>query len=79
MGRSWAELQALSDDEIVALCDTEAEHVGAYSLNHWRNEMFCRRQEQQSGGMLRLMRWITIMTGVMTAATIVNVVLFALS
>jgi len=79
VGRSWAELQALSDDEIVALCDTEAEHVGAYSLNHWRNEMFCRRQEQQSGGMLRLMRWITIMTGVMTAATIVNVVLFNLS
>ena len=79
MGRSWAELQALSDDEIVALYDKEAEHVGTYSLNHWRNELSCRRQEKQSAGMLRLTRWITIMTGVVTVATIVNVVLFALS
>ena len=79
MGRSWAEIQALSDDEIAALYDAEAEHVGGYSLNHWRNELSCRRQEQQSGGMLRLTRWITIMTGVMTVATIVNIILFALS
>ena len=79
MGRSWAEMQALSDDEIAALYDAEAEQVGGYSLNHWRNELSCRRQEQQSAGMLRLTRWITIMTGVMTAATVVNIILFALS
>jgi len=72
-------MEALSDDEIVALYDKEAEHVGAYSLTHWRNEVSCRRQERQSAGMLRLTRWITIMTCVMTVATIVNVVLFALS
>lgn len=79
MGRTWAEVQSLREDEIVALYDKEAEHVGSYGLNHWRNEISCRRQEALSSGMLRLTRWITIMTGVMTTATVVNVVLFALA
>jgi len=42
-------------------------------------ELARRDQERQTNVMLRMTKWIAAMTVVMTVATIVNVVLFALS
>jgi hypothetical protein len=79
MQMPFDKLRALSDDEIVEIYDKEAEHVGSYSLNFWRNELFRREQEKATRTMGTLTKWIMIMTCVMTVATIVNVVLFALN
>lgn len=76
--KPWAEMQRLSMDDVVAEFDKIAGQTGN-NLNFWAAEVSRRMQQQQSAGMLRLTKWITVMTAVMTVATIVNVVVFALN
>ena len=78
MQMPYAKLRQLRDDEIVTIYDKEAEHVGSYSLRFWRDEIFRREQTHQTDAMLGLTKWITAMTAVVTVATVVNVVVFAL-
>ncbi len=78
MALSLAEVRALSRDEVEKRYDGIAKNTGD-SLNFWRDEVTRRDQDERMLAMLKLTRWITIMTCVMTAATVVNVVLFALS
>ena len=72
MHLTYQQLRNLSDDEVVALYDEEAKHVGL-SLNFLRDELLRREQANQTATMLKLTRWITVMTVVVTLATIVNV------
>jgi len=58
--------------------DTAAQ-VDGEAIGARRVELAHRDQQPQTRSMLRLTKMITVMTGVMTGATIVNVVLFALS
>ncbi len=72
MVESLAELRALSDDEIVRRYDDQARDVGD-SLSHWRDELNRRYQQRQTDSMLRFTKWITIMTVIVTFATLINV------
>jgi len=74
----YKQVCALTDAEAIEHFDRVAEHT-TDSLSFWRDELFRRAEAAQTRTMLRLTRWITIMTGVMTAATVVNVILFALN
>ena len=62
----------LSDEKLAEMYDAEATHVDA-GLNFYRQEIFRREQERQTKAMLRYTLLITIMTVVMTVATIINV------
>ena len=72
------DLRALSDDKLVEWHDSAFGGETETSAS-FRTELARRDQDRQTATMLRLTRWITIMTRVMTAATVVNIVLFALS
>ena len=78
MAMPYQDVRALSDEEAIERYDKVAQNT-VDSLGFWRDELFRRAEARQTRQLLRLTRWITIMTGVMTIATIVNVVLFAFS
>lgn len=73
MSETLAELRALSDDELVGRHDQLAKHT-VVGTNHYLQELTRRDQDRQTQAMLRHTRWVTVMTGVITIATIVNVV-----
>ncbi len=72
MAKSLAELRALTDDELIERHDRQAQktHVG---LNYWEDELNRRYQERHSGAMHRYTQWVTLMTAIVTVATLVNV------
>ena len=72
MVESLAELRALSDDEIVRRYDDQARDVGD-NLNYRMGELNRRYQQRQTDSMLRFTKWITIMTVIVTLATLINV------
>jgi len=74
----YAQVCALTDDQAIEHFDRVAKHT-TDSLSFWRDELFRRAEAAQTRSMLRLTWYIAGMTVVMTAATVVNVVLFALS
>ena len=74
----YAQVRALTDAEAIEHFDRVAKHT-TDSLSFWRDELFRRAEAAQTRSMLRLTKCIAGMTIVMTAATIVNVILFALS
>ena len=72
------ELRAMSDERLIAQHDASFGGMTETSTS-FRTELARRDQERQTIAMLRMTKWIAAMTVVMTAATIVNVILFALS
>jgi hypothetical protein len=72
-----AELRGISDEELVARHDQVATHLDP-SVNYYLAELARRDQDRQTQAMLGYTRWITVMTAVMTVATIVNVIVAAL-
>ena len=74
MALSLHELRKLPDDEVVRRYDAEAKTT-VVGTQYYQDELNRRYQERQTVSMLRFTRWITVMTGVVTVATIVNVVL----
>ena len=72
MAESLAELRALSDDEVVERYDKQA-RTTVVGLNFWMEELNRRYQQRQTDSMLRLTKWITLMTVIVTIATLVNV------
>ena len=72
MAHSLAELRALSDDEVISRYDGQARTTGV-GLDHWLNEMDRRYQERHTDSMYRFTKWITLMTIVVTVATLINV------
>lgn len=74
MALSLHELRKLPDDEVVRRYDAEAKTT-VVGTQYYQDELNRRYQERQTVSMLRFTRWITVMTVVVTVATIVNVVL----
>jgi hypothetical protein len=78
MTMPYAEVRELTDEQAIERYDGVAADT-VDSLSFWRDELFRRAEAAQTKNMLRFTKWIAGMTAVMTAATIVNVVLFALA
>jgi len=72
------DLRAMPDDRLIAQHDEWFGGMTETSTT-MRTELARRDQERQTNVMLRMTKWIAAMTVRMTVATIVNVVLFALS
>lgn len=70
-------IRALSDEEALQESSLEYEHRGGLTLEFWLGELARRDQANATRTMKQLTIWITVMTAVMTIATVVNVVLFA--
>lgn len=77
MSYTLAELRSASTEELVKEHDRRAENTQA-GVNYFLEELSRHDQEANTKAMLRLTWWITVMTAVIVAATIVNVGLFAL-
>jgi hypothetical protein len=77
MKRTWASLQGLSRDDLIAEYDREAKNVGSWSVAFIRDEIFQRdreaqgaRMEKMTSEMARLtnmIRWLTVLVTVLTA------------
>ena len=72
MKRTWATLQQLSRDELVAEYDREAATVGTWGISFIRAEIFQRDLEAQGTRMEGMTRTIRLLTWVITALTVVN-------
>ena len=77
MAETIDQLRALSDEELIKRHDLHAPSVQVATV-HYLEELHRRDQRRVCEAMLKLTRWITAMTAVITVATIINVVLFAL-
>lgn len=77
MSMKYGELAKLSDQELISQYDKQAEHTSV-GLNYYTEEISRRRNEKSNALMLRLTKWITIMTAVMLLSTIVNVIIAAI-
>ncbi len=62
----------MSDEEIITKHDNLAGHTQP-GVNHYLQEMYRRDQDRQTRQVLLYTRWITWMTMIITALTIVNV------
>ena len=77
MSEMFKELKAMSRDDLISKHDQQASNA-LPSLNHYLNEIARRDAEEATNKIVSLTKWIAIMTLVMMAATIINVILFAL-
>lgn len=77
MAEMIAELRALSDEELIKKHDQHAPSVQV-ATKHYLEELHRRDQGRVSEAILKLTRRITVMTAVITLATIINVTLLAL-
>jgi len=73
MAETLAELRALSDADLVREHDALATQT-AVGTEHYLQELERREQHRQTDKMLRYTTWVTVMTLVITIATLVNVV-----
>ena len=71
MSQTLEQLRALSDDELVRGHDKLAPSFTAVP-QHYLDELNRRYQERQTESMLRFTKWITVMTVVITSATVIN-------
>ena len=74
---SMHNLRSLSDDELINLYDEQARRTDV-GIDHYLDELNRRPQDRQTDSMLRFTRSITVMTIVVTVATLVNVALSGL-
>lgn len=72
MSESYEVLKKLSDDELISKHDAHAKNT-VVGTNHYLTELARRDNARINKSMLRFTRWITIMTGIMLAFTITNV------
>lgn len=72
MSESIKLLRELSEDELIKKHDAVA-MATAVGTNHYLTELARRDQDRQTKAMLRYTWWITLMTGIMTITTIINI------
>ncbi len=77
MAQTYAELRKLTKDQLVQYYDHAGETVQQLPLTFVRQEIAPRDLEDQNTQLVKMTRRIELMTVVITVATIVNVVLFA--
>jgi len=82
MERTWAGLQKMSRDQLIAEYDRESQSVGVWGVGFIRDEIFQRdreaegdRMESMTREIRTLTRWITVLTVVNTAAVIIALIL----
>lgn len=73
MSETFAELQTLSDEDLVRKHDHLATTT-APGTNHYLQELARRDQHRQTQAILRYTLCVAIMTAVITIATVVNLV-----
>lgn len=72
MSPKWAELQKLSDEELIATHDRIVEHVSVAS-GYFVEELRYRQQSRINRSMKRMTHCILWLTVTVTMATIINV------
>ena len=72
MALSLSDLRNLTDDELAKSHDGQAKTT-VVGTQYYQDELNRRSQDRQTKAMLRLTRWVTGMTAVVTIATTVNV------
>lgn len=72
MSETLQQLRSMSLEELIAKHDGHAGRT-AVGTSHYLTEIARRDDEAVQRTVLRYTRWITIMTLVMTAATVINV------
>ena len=72
MALSLSDLRSLTDDELAERHDSEAKKTGV-GVQYYLDELNRRYQERQTGAMLGFTKWITVMTVVITLATLASV------
>jgi hypothetical protein len=71
---TYRELLALSEDELITLHDKLVLEKGTIiNLDYYLEALRYKAQDRQTERMLSYTRWITVLTVVVTLATIVNV------
>ena len=68
---SLSDLRKLTDDELVERHDAQAKTT-VVGIQYFLDELDRRYQERQTKAMLRFTKWITVMTVVITSATVIN-------
>ena len=71
MALSLSDLRSLTDDELVERHDSQAKTT-VVGTQYFLDELNRRYQERQTKAMLRFTKWITVMTVVITSATVIN-------
>ena len=71
MALSLSDLRKLTDDELVERHDAQAETTFV-GIQYFLDELNRRYQERQTKAMIRFTKWITVMTVVITSATVIN-------
>ena len=71
MALSLSDLRNLTDDELVEKHDTQAKTT-VVGIQYYLDELNRRYQERLTKAMLRFTKWITVMTVVITSATVIN-------
>ena len=71
MALSLSDLRNLTDDELVERHDSQAKTT-VVGTQYFLDELNRRYQERQTKAMLRFTKWITVMTAVITSATVIN-------
>ena len=78
MSETVAKLREISDDELVRLHDAHAKNT-VVGTAHYLAELGRRDQQRATDAMLRYTRQMTRMTVVITIATIINLILIAVT
>ena len=68
---SLSDLRNLADGELVERHDSQAKTT-VVGTQYFVDELNRRYQERQTKAMLRFTKWITVMTVVITSATVIN-------
>lgn len=71
MSLSLSELRSMPEEKLIAQYDKKAESTDP-GVNYYLAELARRDQDRQTQAMLRYTHWITVMTVIMTIATVVN-------
>ena len=72
MALSLSDIRNLTDDELVERHDSQAKTT-VVGTQYFLDELNRRYQERQTKAMLRFTSWITVMTVVITLATLASV------
>lgn len=74
MSYKYNELVNLSDEELIQKYDDKASYTSV-GINYYMEEIQRRRTEKSNRLMVKLTKWITIMTLIMLISTVVNLII----
>ena len=69
---SYAALKKMSDEDVIAAHDQEAQRVSAASLEFWRGEMARREAAKQGQAVVNMTRTLLNLTWVIALLTVVS-------